>query len=146
MSGRRLAVINGAVDCLFNHPNVGPFIGRQLIERLVTSNPSPGYISRVAAVFADNGQGVRGDMKAVIKAILLDTEARDPAKMSDPTFGKLREPFLRCVNLAHAFNASAQAGYHALDSFYLDHVEEPMRSPSVFNFYQPSLQSARSVK
>ena len=133
-----LADINGAIDCLFNHPNVGPFIGRQLIERLVTSNPSPAYISRVAAVFADNGQGVRGDMKAVIKAILLDTEARDPAKMSDPTFGKLREPFLRCVNLAHAFNASAQAGYYALDSFYLDHVEEPMRSPSVFNFYQPS--------
>ena len=133
-----LADINGAIDCLFNHPNVGPFIGRQLIERLVTSNPSPSYISRVAAAFADNGQGVRGDMKAVIKAILLDSEARDPAKMSDPTFGKLREPFLRCVNLAHAFNASAQAGYYALDSFYLDHVEEPMRSPSVFNFYQPS--------
>jgi uncharacterized protein (DUF1800 family) len=132
-----LADINGAIDCLFIHPNVGPFVGRQLIERLVTSNPSPAYISRVAAVFADNGQGVRGDMKAVIKAILLDTEARDPAKMSDSTFGKLREPFLRCVNLAHAFNASAQSGYYALDSFYLDHVEEPMRSPSVFNFYQP---------
>lgn len=132
-----LADINGAIDCLFNHPNVGPFLGRQLIERLVTSNPSPGYISRVAAAFADNGQGVRGDMKAVIKAVLLDTEARDPAKMSDPAFGKLREPFLRCVNLAHAFNASAQAGYYALDQFYLDHVEEPMRSPSVFNFYQP---------
>ncbi len=133
-----LADINDAVDCLFNHQNVGPFVGRQLIERLVTSNPSPAYISRVAAAFADNGQGVRGDMKAVIKAILLDTEARDPAMMANPTFGKLREPFLRCVNLAHAFNASAQAGYYALDAFYLDHVEEPMRSPSVFNFYQPS--------
>ncbi len=132
-----LADINGAIDCLFNHTNVGPFVGRQLIERLVTSNPSPGYISRVAAAFADNGQGVRGDMKAVIKAILLDSEARDPAKMSDPTFGKLREPFLRCVNLAHAFNASAQSGFYALDAFYMDHVEEPMRSPSVFNFYQP---------
>ena len=133
-----LADINGAIDCLFNHPNVGPFVGRQLIERLVTSNPSPAYISRVAAAFADNGQGVRGDMKAVIKAVLLDTEARDPAMMSNSTFGKLREPFLRCVNLAHAFNASAQSGYYALDAFYLDHVEEPMRSPSVFNFYQPS--------
>jgi uncharacterized protein (DUF1800 family) len=133
-----LADINDAIDCLFNHPNVGPFIGRQLIERLVTSNPSPAYISRVAAAFSNNGQGVRGDMKAVIKAVVLDTEARDPAKMSDPTFGKLREPFLRCVNLAHAFNAAAQAGYYALDSFYLDHVEEPMRSPSVFNFYQPA--------
>jgi uncharacterized protein (DUF1800 family) len=132
-----LADINGAIDCLFNHPNVGPFVGRQLIERLVTSNPSPAYISRVAAAFADNGQGVRGDMKAVIKTILLDAEARDPAMMSNPTFGKLREPFLRCVNLAHAFNASAQSGYYALDAFYLDHVEEPMHSPSVFNFYQP---------
>ncbi len=132
-----LADINGAVDCLFNHPNVGPFIGRQLIERLVTSNPSPGYISRVAAAFADNGQGVRGEMKAVIKAILLDSEARDPANMNVPTFGKLREPFLRCVNLAHAFNASAQSGFYALDTFYMDHVEEPLRSPSVFNFYLP---------
>jgi hypothetical protein len=76
-------------------------------------------------------------MKAVIKAILLDPEARDPVKMSDPTFGKLREPFLKCVNMAHAFNAAAQAGYYALDAFYMDHVEEPMRSPSVFNFFQP---------
>ena len=133
-----LADINAAMDCLFNHPNVGPFIGRQLIERLVTSNPSSAYIARVAAAFADNGQGVRGDMKAVIKAILLDPEARDPAKMSDPAFGKLREPFLRCVNLAHAFNAAAQCGYYALDSFYLDHVEEPQRAPSVFNFYSPN--------
>lgn len=133
-----LADINLAMGCLFNHPNVGPFIGRQLIERLVTSNPSPGYISRVAAAFADNGQGLRGDMKAVIKAVLLDSEARDPARMVDPTFGKLREPFLRCVNFAHAFNAAATGGYYALDAFYMDHVEEPMRSPSVFNFYQPS--------
>ena len=133
-----LADINAAVDCLFNHPNVGPFIGRQLIQRLVTSNPSPAYVGRIAATFANNGQGVRGDMQAVIKAILLDPEARDPAKMSDPTFGKLREPFLRCVNLAHSFNASAQSGYYALDSFYLDHVEEPQRSPSVFNFYLPN--------
>ncbi len=132
-----LADINGAMDCLFNHPNVGPFIGRQLIERLVTSNPSPAYISRVAAAFADNGQGVRGDMQAVVRQILLDPEARDPAMMSDPTFGKLREPFLRCVNMAHAFNAAAQAGYYALDQFYMDEVEEPMRSPSVFNFYLP---------
>jgi len=140
-----LADINGAIDCLFNHPNVGPFIGRQLIQRLVTSNPSPGYISRVSAVFADNGQGVRGDMKAVVKAILLDSEARDPAKMSDPTFGKLREPFLRCVNLAHAFNAAAQSGYYALDNFYMDHVEEPMRSPSVFNFFQPGYSPPGSL-
>ena len=92
-----LADINDAVDCLFNHPNVGPFVGRQLIERLVTSNPSPGYISRVAAAFANNGQGVRGDMKAVIKAILLDTEARDPAMMSIQPLGNCASHF--CVAL-----------------------------------------------
>ena len=88
-----LADINGAMDCLFNHPNVGPFIGRQLIERLVTSNPVAGYIARVAAAFANNGQGVRGDMKAVIKAILLDLEARDPAKMSDPRLANCASRF-----------------------------------------------------
>lgn len=130
--------VNAAVDNLFNHPNVGPFIGRLLIQRLVTSNPSPGYISRVAAAFANNGAGVRGDMKAFVHAILMDPEARDPAMMSAPAFGKLREPFLRCVNLARAFNASAPSGWYYLDAFHLDHVEEPMKSPSVFNFYLPS--------
>jgi hypothetical protein len=77
-------------------------------------------------------------MKAVIKAILLDPEARDPAKLSDPTFGKLREPFLKCVNLARAFNAFSDEGWYYLDAFTLDHVEEPMKSPSVFNFYLPT--------
>ncbi len=132
-----MADVNAAVDNLFNHPNVGPFIGRQLIQRLVTSNPSPAYVGRVAAAFADNGQGVRGDMKAFIKAILLDPEAREPAMMSQPTFGKLREPFLRCVNLARAFNAYTESGWYYLDAFSLDHVQEPMKSPSVFNFYLP---------
>ncbi|MDZ4286404.1 MAG: DUF1800 family protein [Prosthecobacter sp.] len=130
--------LNAAIDNLFNHPNVGPFIGRQLIQRLVTSNPSAAYIGRVAAKFADNGSGVRGDMKAVIKAILLDTEARDPAKMSDPQFGKVREPFLRVVNLARAFNATSVSGFYPLDSFFMDHYEEPMKSLSVFNFYLPA--------
>jgi uncharacterized protein (DUF1800 family) len=71
-----------ALDTLFNHPNVGPFIGRQLIQRLVTSNPSPAYVARVTAVFNDNGKGVRGDMSAVVRAILLDSEARrrDPGR------------------------------------------------------------------
>ncbi|HEX2749321.1 MAG TPA: DUF1800 family protein, partial [Verrucomicrobiales bacterium] len=129
--------VNAAVDNLFNHPNVGPFMGRLLIQRLVTSNPSPAYVGRVAAAFANNGQGVRGDMKAFIKAILLDPEARDPAMMNDPNFGKLREPFLRCVNLARAFNAYTASGWYYLDAFTLDHVQEPMKSPSVFNFYLP---------
>jgi hypothetical protein len=129
--------VNAAVDNLFNHPNVGPFMARLLIQRLVTSNPSPAYIGRVSAAFANNGSGVRGDMKAFIKAILLDPEARDAAMMSNPTFGKLREPFLRCVNLARAFNAYTQSGWYYLDAFHLDHVQEPMKSASVFNFYLP---------
>jgi len=131
------ADLNGALDMIFNHPNVGPFIGKLLIQRLVTSNPSPAYVGRVSAAFANNGSGVRGDMKAVIKAILLDDEARNPSKMSDPNFGKLREPFMRCVNFGRAFNATAQVDYYTLSNFYMDHYEEPMKSPSVFNFYLP---------
>lgn len=133
-----MADVTAAVDNLFNHPNVGPFIAYRLIQRLVTSNPSPGYVGRVAAAFANNGAGVRGDMKAVIKAILLDTEARDPAMMSQATWGKLREPFLRCVNLARAFNATSPSGYYALDQFALAHLQDPMNSPSVFNFFLPN--------
>lgn len=132
-----LADVDEAIGCLFNHPNVGPFIGRLLIQRLVTSNPSPAYIGRVAAAFDDNGQGERGDMKAFIKAILMDPEARDPVMMQDPTFGKLREPFLRVVNLAKAFNATSTSGWYPLDQFSLDHLQDPMNSPSVFNFFLP---------
>jgi len=127
-----------AVENLFNHPNTGPFICKQLIQRFITSNPSPGYVSRVSAAFANNGSNVRGDMKAVIRAILLDPEARDPAMMAQPTWGKLREPFLRCVNFARAFNASAPAGWYILDQFALAHGQDPMNSPSVFNFFLPS--------
>ena len=93
-----------AIDNLFEHPNTGPFIARQLIQRLVTSNPSNGYVGRVAGVFANNGSGQRGDMLAVIKAILLDQEARNPAFIVDPEHGKLREPFLRVTHLLRAFN------------------------------------------
>lgn len=129
--------INAAIDCLFNHTNVAPFVGRQLIQRFVTSNPSTGYLARVSEAFNNNGSGVRGDLKAVIRAVLMDPEARDPAKLSDPMFGKQREPFLRVVNFARAFNASAQAGFYQLDQFYMDHYEEPMKAPSVFNFFKP---------
>jgi uncharacterized protein (DUF1800 family) len=133
-----MADVTAAVDNLFNHPNVGPFIAYRLIQRLVASNPSPGYVARVAAAFADNGSGVRGDMKAVIKAVLLDSEARDPAMMSQPTWGKLREPILGCVNLARAFNATSTSGYYALDQFALAHLQDPMNAPSVFNFFLPN--------
>ncbi|HEX8281614.1 MAG TPA: DUF1800 family protein, partial [Chthoniobacterales bacterium] len=140
-----MADVSAAVDNLFNHPNVGPFIAYRLIQRFVTSNPSPGYVGRVAAKFADNGAGMRGDMKAVIKAMLLDSEARDPAMMSQPTWGKLREPFLRCVNFARAFNASSPSGYFPLDQFSLAHLQDPMNSPSVFNFFLPTHSPAGPV-
>lgn len=131
--------VNAAVDNLFNHPNVGPFIGRLMIQRLVTSNPSPAYIGRVAAAFADNGSGVRGDMKTFIKAILLDPEARDGGKLTDPHWGKPREPFLRCVNYARAFNAHASgADFYQVAQFSFDQQQQPYNSPSVFNFYSPN--------
>ncbi|MCW1912710.1 DUF1800 family protein [Luteolibacter sp. GHJ8] len=130
-----MADVDAAIANLSNHPNVGPFIGRLLIQRLVTSNPSPAYIGRVAAAF---NATPRGDMGRTVKAILMDPEARDPAKMSDPTFGKLREPFLRTVNVARAFNASTQAGWFYLSNLDENHVQEPLNSPSVFNFYLPT--------
>lgn len=125
-----------ALDTLFNHPNVGPFIGKQLIQRLVTSNPSPAYVARVASVFNDNGQGVRGDLKAVVSAILLDPEARS-GYLSDPQFGKLREPVLRVSHLWRAFRASSSD--RRIHFGYPDRLfgEGALRSPSVFNFYRP---------
>jgi uncharacterized protein (DUF1800 family) len=130
-----MADVDAAINCLFHHPNVGPFIGRLLIQRLVTSNPSPAYVGRVAAAF--NAEP-RGDMGRTVKAILMDSEARDAAKMSDPAFGKLREPFLKVVNVARAFNAASEEGWYYLSGFNKDHVEEVFNAPSVFNFYLPT--------
>ena len=95
--------INAAVNWLFNHPNTAPFISYRLIQRLVKSNPSPAYVGRVAAKFANNGQGVRGDMKAVIKAILLDEEARSAQGYLAESAGKLRESFLRYTHLLEIY-------------------------------------------
>ncbi|AVR95981.1 DUF1800 domain-containing protein [Pseudoduganella armeniaca] len=130
--------LKAALDTLFNHPNVGPFIGRQLIQRLVTSNPSPAYVSRVAAAFNDNGSGVRGDMKAVLRAILLDPEAQ--LGQGDAA-GKLREPILRLANWLRAFNARSSSGTYpiwSLEDPLTGIGQNPMRSPSVFNFYRPN--------
>jgi uncharacterized protein (DUF1800 family) len=127
-----------AMDTLANHPNVGPFIGRQLIQRLVASHPSPAYVARVSAVWNDNGAGVRGDLKAVIKAILLDTEARSaPAGMAG---GKLREPVLRLVQWARTFNASSPTGLWDVGDTSNPATRlgySPLRSPSVFSFFRP---------
>lgn len=134
------ASLTCGLDRLFMHPNVGPFIGKQLIQRLVTSNPSPGYVARVAAAFADNGQGVRGDMKAVLRRILLDPEARNAPAPDDVVFGKPREPLLRMTALLRAAKATSTSG-----QFQIHNTDDPgsslgqtaMRSPSVFNFWRP---------
>jgi uncharacterized protein (DUF1800 family) len=134
------ASLKTALDTLFNHPNVGPFIGRQLIQRLVTSNPSPAYVARVSAAFADNGAGVRGDMQAVIRAILLDTEARSDSRLGAIDNGKLREPILRLAGWMRAFNVTSTSGRFLLtnlDDPLFSLGQSPLRSPSVFNFYRP---------
>lgn len=125
-----------SLDKIFQHPNVGPFICRQLIQRLVTSNPSPGYIYRVASVFNNNGQGVRGDMRAVIRAILMDYDARGTTKTGLGS-GKQREPLIRLTNLLRTFHAFTNSGafYVWLDQDSFGEV--PLQSPTVFNFFTP---------
>lgn len=136
--------IQDALTIIFNHPNVGPFIARRLIQRLITSNPSPEYVTRISAVFANNGNNVRGDMKAVIRAIFLDSEARLCNCFCEDTteaafVGKLREPFLRYMNLVKGLNLNASGGiYRNVMNRVFDNMEQkPLYSPSVFNFYQP---------
>ena len=128
-----------ALDTLANHPNVGPFISKQLIQRLVTSNPSPAYVARVSAVFGDNGRGVRGDMGAVIKAILLDPEARTAPAAGDANYGKLREPVVRLANWMRAFGATSQSGNWFIGSTSANTSlsQSALTSPSVFNFFRP---------
>jgi hypothetical protein len=126
--------LNDALTNVFNHPNVGPFIGKQLIQHFVTSNPSPAYVSRVSDVFNNNGQGVRGDMRAVIKAILLDPEARDDAK-ADPQFGKLREPAKFIVGILRALGGKSDGVFLRAQSRLLG--QNVYQATSVFNFYPP---------
>ena len=127
-----------AMQNIFQHPNVGPFVCQQLIQHLVTSNPSPAYVQRVAAVFADNGSGVRGDMKAVITAILMDSEARrgdDPAQVQ-ANDGHLKEPLVFMTGLLRAANATSDGTN--LNWYASDMKQEPFESPTVFNFYPPN--------
>lgn len=127
------------LDALFQHPNTGPFISRQLIQRLVTANPSPAYVYRVAEKFADNGAGIRGDLGAVVRAILTDYEARSPAVADDPGYGKLKEPLLRLTGVLRSLNATSSSG-HYIPSFanvYPQLNQAALRSPSVFNFFEP---------
>lgn len=131
-----------ALDTLFNHPNLPPFFSKQMIEHLVTSNPSPAYVNRVAQVFINDGTGVRGNLQAVITAILMDPEARDTAtSVGSSQYGKVREPLLRYTEWARAFTAQSRTG-----SFNIGSAEDPiygygemwLRSPTVFNWFAPN--------
>lgn len=129
-----------ALDTLFNHPNVGPFFGKQMIQRLVTSDPSPAYVARVAAAFANNGAGVRGDLQAVFAAVLLDDEARNPAMVTQAGFGKLREPMLRFVQWGRTFGIRSARGSWKIGDASNPATQlgqSPLRSPSVFNYFRP---------
>jgi uncharacterized protein (DUF1800 family) len=135
------ADLAAALNNIFQHPNVGPFLCRGLIQRLVTSNPSPAYVYRCGQVFADNGQGVRGDMKAVLRAILLDWEARSPDVLAQPGYGKVREPIIRFVALLRALSAQPPADgrfrYYWQSSAEWGLNQSPLESPTVFNFFEP---------
>jgi hypothetical protein len=136
------ADLTAALDNIFYHPNVGPFISKQLIQHMVTSDPTPAYVARVATIFNNNGSGVRGDLKAVVRAILTDPEARGDVK-TDPNYGYLREPVLFVTNILRQFNARAANG--AVGSQSDGQInpqtqalgQDVFRAPSVFNYYPP---------
>lgn len=130
--------LRDALDNIAGHPNVAPFISKQLIQKLVTSNPSPDYVRRISLVFQNDGTGRRGNLGAVVRAILLDVEARgEPAVSTGGTYGKTKEPLLRLTQLWRAYDAAAQSrkfvGFNAQTTF----GQGPLTAPSVFNFFSP---------
>ena len=134
------AALKTALDTLFNHANTAPFFCKQMIQRLVTSNPSRDYVQRVVNKFIDNGQGVRGDLAHVFSAILMDDEARGPAGLTDTEFGKLREPMVRMVQWVRTFGVTSTSGAWKigdLSNAGTQLSQSPLRSPSVFNFFRP---------
>ncbi|NNE14661.1 MAG: DUF1800 family protein [Saprospiraceae bacterium] len=128
-----------AINHLFNHDNVGPFLATRLIQRLVKSNPSPEYIERVATVFNDNGNGVRGDMAAFIKAILMDSEAMECYWFGDPENGMLREPITRYTQISTALKAETESEWYWNTGLFYNEftAQAPLSSPTVFNFFTP---------
>lgn len=132
--------LNQAIQNIFEHPNVAPFVSKILIQHLVTSDPTPAYVGRVAAAFNDNGSGVRGDLKAVVRAILLDPEARGDVK-TDPNFGKLREPVQLMTNVMRTFNVRSADGTQPSDgvvsALASNMAQNPFYAPTVFNYYAP---------
>lgn len=145
--GTAVQALDAAIDNIFHHPNVGPFVAHQLIQRLVTSNPTPAYVQRVASVFDNNGQGVRGDLRAVVRAILLDVQARDGHRLAPTTFGKLRDPISKLVRLwritdARSVNGRVFRWSHIRDQF----GQLPLNAPSVFNFYRPDYAQPGEIR
>lgn len=134
------AELDLALDNIFYHPNVGPFVSKFLIQHLVTSDPTPAYVGRVAAVFNNNGFGVRGDLKSIVRAILLDPEARGDAK-TDPNYGKLREPVQFTTNFYRQFNVRSANGTQQSDGYVAPlpslMSQNPFAAPTVFNYYSP---------
>jgi uncharacterized protein (DUF1800 family) len=134
--------LSAAIDNIFAHPNVGPFVCRHLIQRLVTSNPSPAYVYRCGTTFANNGYGVRGDLGAVVRAILLDWEARAPAARDQSGYGKVREPVVRFVHLLRTLRAQPPADgrfrYYWGGGADWGLNQQPISSPTVFNFFDPN--------
>ena len=142
------AALKTALDTLANHPNAGPFFAKQMIQKLVTSNPSSAYVARVASVFNDNGHGVRGDLKSVFAAIWLDDEARNPSAPAGASWGKLREPMVRFVQWGRSFGLSSIQGSWKVPDMSDSATrlgQNPLTAPSVFNFFRPGYVPPSSV-
>ncbi len=137
--------MTAALDLLANHPNVGPFLGRQLIQRLVTSNPSPAYVARIAAVWADDGLGVRGNLAAVVAAILGDDEATNGHRLAPATFGKLREGVLLQTSVWRLFQARADNGFYVYSNPETAYGQAALRADTVFNFFRPDYRPQGEV-
>lgn len=133
--------MTAALDCVFAHPNVGPFISLRLIRSLVKSNPSPAYVQRVAGVFNNNGSGMRGDLRATVRAILMDSEARNDTATA--TSGRLKDPFFHMLSIARALGGSISATNQAAWSFSRT-GQTPLAPPSVFGFYSPLFRAPQS--
>lgn len=138
--------LKAALDSLFNHANVPPFVARQLIIKLITSNPSPAFIDRIARVFENNGLGVRGDLGAVVTAIFLDPEARLGFLSDQTVYGKLKEPLLRLSQLLRAFEASSRSGIYGVGRTQAAYAQAPLGANSVFNFFSPQFQQPGPIK
>ncbi len=145
--GNAQSEMTAALNNIFSHPNVGPFVAHHLIQRLVTSNPTSAYVQRVATVFNNNGSGVRGDLKAVVKAILMDVEARFGHQTASTTFGKMREPIIKLVQLWRLAPPRSVNGRANLITAPVEQLgQSPLSAPSVFNFFKPDYAQPGEIR